>query len=194
MVHVLFVAAAVLAHHLIFCHSFSSSFALSSFFSLLSIPSFLPIRYAHQSLASLESSPPSPPPSPSVCCAASWAHTEVEERRLREAFFFSQLSSSLGGALHVPRFNIKVSAQQLTTSLVQTASSLYNFFPNLLLVAQYRRRCVTQRGLEIFRAGELERALIVEIPADSSLSSETTNVEKKNCMKYSFSVFYFVSP
>jgi hypothetical protein len=33
----------------------------------------------------------SPVSSPSVCCAASWAHAEVDERRLREAFFPSNL-------------------------------------------------------------------------------------------------------
>lgn len=108
-----------------------------------------------------------------------------------EKLFPSKPSPSVGGALPVALLDIKASTIH---HLYRTDRLVSTYFSDFLPDCTIRRRCVTQRGLEISRAGELDRALIVETSADSSLSSETTNVEaKKKHMKYSFSVSPIVS-
>lgn len=143
------------------CHSFSLSFPRSSL-SLSFNPSFLPVRHAPKDvcqsriLVSFSSSL-----SIGVLCCQLGAHRSGRAPITRSFFFFFfpfPSLASLGGVLPVPRFNIEVSSTRSFSCANSFVSIHLSGFPPGCTIS---RRCVTQRGLEISRAWELEIARIV---------------------------------
>lgn len=165
-----FVAAASLPFWLII-----SPFVILFLFPFLCRASFFPLsNLCFQLFAAPEetfssfdlSASSSVPLSIGVLCCQLGAHRSGRAPITRS--FFSLPTSRLLSVALCPSLGSTLRPQLLTTCLVQIASSLY-ISPIFFLSCTIRRRCVTQRGLEISRAGELNRALIVETSADSSL-------------------------